>query len=273
MSALYYLAKTNIGDRLKNLITAGEGEAKAGDELDVLASRVAEMTDSLALSDAKYTAAVDNALDMIISISEEGMITAANEAAGVLVGYHPGELIGKNFRSIVHRADATNVYDHLQMARNVQTATTGRFEPNQKPLEMRLVNRARRHLQAMWTSQWNVKEKQFFVVVHDLSQISAAQKMKQEVLDLLNNDLQGPINDIQSFFELLEEGSIAKIEPRGERHLASARKHIQHLLMLVNDLTDPGKSARRRARGKGRKRQSGQNRRPGPVDCRPAGPG
>ena len=246
MSALYFLAKRNISDRLSDLNddlkaddnNAKTNEAKAGDEIDALSARIAEMSDTLALSDAKYTAAVDNALDMIISISEEGMITAANEAAGALVGYHPGELIGKNFRSIVHRADATNVYNHLQIARQVQTATTGRFEANQKPLEMRLVNRSRRNLQASWTSQWNVKEKQFFVVVHDVSQISAAVKMKQEVLDLLDNDLLGPIQDLQGFFELLEEGSIVKIEPRGKIHLATARRHINRLLMLTNDLTD-----------------------------------
>ena len=207
-------------------------QTEDADEIAQLDRRFKDMAETINQIAAKQVAAVDNARDMICSLTEEGVINASNTAAGKLMGCHPSELIGKNFRSIVHRADATALSTHLQNTRSNGGQAT------QKTVEVRLVNRARRSVPVLWSSQWNSTDKQYFVVAHDISQLNAAHRMKQEVLAIVSNDLHGPVVNLQGFLDLLEEGSIAKVEDRGRRFIVSARRQANQMLMLINDMID-----------------------------------
>jgi PAS domain S-box-containing protein len=212
--------------------TAQAEEQEDGDEISRLNNRLQQMGKTINQIASKQVAAVDNANDMICSLTEEGVISSSNSAAGKLMGCHPSELIGKNFRAIVHRSDANTLSTHLQ-----NTRSNG-GQASQKTVEVRLVNRARRSVPVLWSTQWNAEDNQYFAVAHDISQLKAAYSMKEEVLAIIANDLHGPIVNLQAFLDLLEEGSIARVEERGRRHINSARRQTNQMLMLINDMID-----------------------------------
>ena len=61
---------------------------------------------ALRLSDARWRAVVDAAVDGIIVIDSHGRIEAANAAAEKMFGYSEQEMIGENVKQLGHRAVA-----------------------------------------------------------------------------------------------------------------------------------------------------------------------
>ena len=89
--------------RLRDAIVAvGEGRhdvrlpAPGRDELGELAGAFNRMQDDLAASETRVRAVMDNVVDAIITIDEQGIIESANRATFSVFGYEPRELIGKN---------------------------------------------------------------------------------------------------------------------------------------------------------------------------------
>ncbi len=206
-----------------------EDAAEDLDEIGRLEAAVHEMIKTIGDITAKQLAAVDNAGDMICTLDENGKITNANAAAGKLFGCHQADLIDKHYRDLVHRNDAGLLSDYLQRAR---AGAPG------KPVSLHCVGKGRRNLYVSWSAQWSASEEQYFAVVHDLTHIKEAQRMKQEIVGILTSKLRTPITNLQEFLDLLEEGSIAKIEDRGQRFVQSAKRNADQMLMLINDMID-----------------------------------
>jgi PAS domain S-box-containing protein len=209
---------------LKASDTSGED-----DEIARLDHAIHEMAKTIGEITAKQIAVVDNAGDMVCSIDEDGKITNVNAAGGKLFGCHQADLIGKNYRDLAHRKDAGQLTDYLQRAR---AGVPG------KPIQLRFVGKGRRGLWVVVSAQWTTNENQYFAVVHDLTHIKEAQRMKQEVVGIVSRDLATPLANLQEFLDLLDEGSIAKVETRGKRFVISARRNANQMLMFVNDMID-----------------------------------
>ncbi len=84
------IARVGLGERGVKLPVTRE------DELGDVAVQFNRMLDKLAESEAQIRAVMDNVLDGIVAMDEQGIIEAANPAAGRLFGYSMEELIGKN---------------------------------------------------------------------------------------------------------------------------------------------------------------------------------
>jgi PAS domain S-box-containing protein len=200
------------------------------DELSKLELAFEEMARTINEINAKQIAVVDNSGDMVCTIDENGKITSANAAAGRLFGCHQADLIDKHYRDLIYRKDAEMLSDYLQRARSGSPG---------KPIQLRcLSGKGRRQLYVSWSAQWTASEGQYFTVVHDLTHIHEAQLMKQEIIAIVSRDLRLPITSLQEFLDLLEEGSIAKLDERGHRFITSAKANTDHMLMLINDMID-----------------------------------
>jgi len=203
------------------------------DEIGTIDKSMHEMATAIGEITNKQRAVVDNAGDMIVSMNEDGQITSTNAAGGKLFGCHQADLIGKNYRDLVLRQDAGELSNHLLLARSNSPV---------KPVPLRMVGRGRRALYTVWSAQWVESEGQYFAVVHDLTQLKEAQRMKQEVVSIVTQDLRTPLANLQSFLELLDEGSIARVEERGKRYVTSAKRNTNQMVMLIDDLIDMEKA-------------------------------
>jgi len=203
------------------------------DEIATVDKTMHEMARAIGEITSKQMAVVDNAGDMIVSMDEDGKITSTNAAGGKLFGCHQADLIDKNYRDLVHRQDVSVLSNHLLLARSSSPV---------KPVPLRMVGRGRRPLYAIWSAQWVESEGQYFAVVHDLTQLKEAQRMKQEVVSIVTQDLRTPLANLQAFWDLLDEGSIARVEERGKRYVTSAKRNTDQMVMLINDLIDMEKA-------------------------------
>ncbi len=84
------------------LVSAGEGDrrkqvpVKRHDELGELAMVFNQMQRDLLRSESRIRAVMDNVVDGVITLTEEGCIDAVNPAVEHIFGYSPEELIGKS---------------------------------------------------------------------------------------------------------------------------------------------------------------------------------
>jgi PAS domain S-box-containing protein len=79
-------------------------------------TRRMEMERELKRSEQYYRALMDNTLDTISILREDGTLAYANQALRHNVGYAPEELIGRNVFEYVHPEDVTRVKEALQRA-------------------------------------------------------------------------------------------------------------------------------------------------------------
>lgn len=78
------------------------------EDLDVLACVAVfagHAVEQATLHSARYRAVVDTAVDGIITVNENAEVESANAAAERLLGYRPGDLIGRNIRKLLARTD------------------------------------------------------------------------------------------------------------------------------------------------------------------------
>jgi PAS domain S-box-containing protein len=93
-----------LGNALPLLDDFGEVLGAVGAFLDISERKKAE--DALSASEERLRAIVDTAVDAIIVIDEEGLIQSVNPATERILGYSPGEIVGKNVSLLVPGAEA-----------------------------------------------------------------------------------------------------------------------------------------------------------------------
>jgi PAS domain S-box-containing protein len=87
---------------------------KGEDEIAHLDLVFRNMAQGLAEARRKERAVVDNAVDVICSVDEQGKFTAVNPAAHTSWGYTPDELLGKRLASIVFDEDISHTNNAIQ---------------------------------------------------------------------------------------------------------------------------------------------------------------
>ena len=93
-----------LGNALPLLDDCGEVLGAVGAFLDISERKKAE--DALSASEERLRAIVDTAVDAIIVIDEEGLIQSINPATERILGYAPGEIVGKNVSLLMPGAEA-----------------------------------------------------------------------------------------------------------------------------------------------------------------------
>jgi len=78
----------------------------------------------------------------------------------------------------------------------------------------------------------------FLVVIADVSQRQAVERVRQEFVSMVSHDLRSPLTSIQTFLDLLESGICGELNEKGQRKLSSANRNIDRLIGLIHDLLD-----------------------------------
>ncbi|MFW9903346.1 MAG: PAS domain S-box protein [Candidatus Thorarchaeota archaeon] len=90
----------------------GEFEGVLSVFTDITDRKVVEQ--KLRESEERYRSYVENARDIIFSISFDGIVTSLNPVMESITGWHPGEWIGKSFIPLVHEEDLPLILEGVQ---------------------------------------------------------------------------------------------------------------------------------------------------------------
>ncbi|HEY9645109.1 MAG TPA: PAS domain S-box protein, partial [Chroococcidiopsis sp.] len=221
-----------------------------------LEERVSERTqeiraanEKLRLSEERYRSIVENANDLISTVSLDGVFLYVSPNAPTVLGYQSEEVVGRPWRSFVHPDDLPEINRTIR-----QIAT---FNENRSSSPYRM-----RHKCGEW--RWYTSTAAFardeqgqplyYVgITHDISdRILAEEKLRQakeaaevanraksEFLANMSHELRTPLNGILGYAQILQRQQ----EPSSSQAqgLEVIYQCGEHLLTLINDILDLSK--------------------------------
>ncbi len=202
---------------------------KGADELAALDSAFRTMATALAEARENEQALVENAREVICSLSSDLRFSSANQAVESFIGYDRSHLVGTRFVSIISPTDIEETLEYFSRAKAQQMV---------KPLENRAVCKDGSLRSFEWSVSWSADKQSFFCVAHDVTEAKRIEKMKQEFVAMVSHDLRSPLASIQAFHECLDRGVYGQLSQDGAHSLHSVDSSISRLLNLIGDLLD-----------------------------------
>src|SRR5262249_51835663 len=106
------------------------------------------------------------------------------------------------------------------------------------PFETQFMRKDGKVIDILLSAIWSPTDEIIFSVIHDISEQKAAERLRQEVTQMVSHDLRSPLTAIQSFHMLLEAKIAGQLNQKGEELLKAAERSTSRMLRLINDLLD-----------------------------------
>jgi len=216
-----------------------------------LEDRVARRTAALQESEEKFRNLVENANDIIYTLSMEGVFTYVSPKWTELLGHAVSDVVHQPFAPFVHPEDVPRCFAFLQ-----RVITDGE---KQRDIEYRV-----RHKNGEW--RWHAssgspqRDRQgtivsYLGIAHDITdrkeadaqlqrtneELARATRLKDEFLANMSHELRTPLNAILGMAEGLQEGVFGPVQEPQLKALQTIEHSGFHLLELINDILDVAK--------------------------------
>lgn len=202
---------------------------QGGDEIVALDLVLHQTSDLLREARLREFAILDNASEIICSVDSRLRFLAANPATAKLWSYKPGELLGMSVLHLV--AEETVGSTRLTFKRAAETGEESEFEKI-----IRCSGGELRH--SRWKVKWSHDDGAFYCVIHDVTELRAIEKLKQEFLAMVSHDLRSPLSSVGISLAILLDGKRGLISNRARKLLSNAQDSAQKLTGLVNELLE-----------------------------------
>ncbi len=199
------------------------------DEIAVLDRTFHNLAELLQEAADKERAIVDNAQDVICSLDDEGRFVSVNAAVEKLLGRKPAQLIGRQVIELIQEEDLTTALGYFGALQNGKDA---------RPLEVRMRNTMGDTIDTLWTAHWSDKDNSLFCVIHDMTIRNRTERLKEEVMAMVNHDLRTPLTTVQVSLELLKAGEKGKLSKKSEALIENMTVSCNQILRLTQDLLD-----------------------------------
>jgi PAS domain S-box-containing protein len=235
---LFWLFSRQIVSRLSiisdNNIRLATGQElnppmRDNDEIADIDRAFHSMSGLLQQATEKERAILQNAQDVIFSLDDRFSFLSASPASTTVFGYTPDELLGSKLVNLVLPEDMGSLLTALK------SITDGGTEPQ---LEMRLKRKDGRMIDIVCSVHWSQKDRTIFCVAHDMTERKQAERLRQEVVQMVSHDLKTPLSAVRTFLELLDAGAFGTLNDRGQHLLKLADSSTMRMLTLIKDLLD-----------------------------------
>src|SRR5712691_1613362 len=109
----------------------------------------------------------DTSLDLILVVDRRGTLIRVSPSARLILGYDPGEMIGRSARLFLYPPDLDNTRAEMRLARRGKSM---------RNFECRYVHKSGRVVPLSWMGVWSEPEEQHFFIGRDISDREDADK-------------------------------------------------------------------------------------------------
>ena len=223
------------GDLVENLANEKREFQTLNEELRREIGARIRIEQGLRDSEGRIRAIVDNVLDGIITMDEQGRLLSFNPAAGKIFRCAPDEMIGRHFRELLS-ADDRESYESLLREQTAEAggrmlgfgleATGLRKGDKRFPIELGV------------SSVALAGRRMFIAIVRDITERKQVEHMKSQFVAAVSHELRTPLTSLMGSLGLLSEGVAGEMSERGRSLLAIARSNVERLARLVADILD-----------------------------------
>lgn len=183
-------------------------------------------------------ALLNNVLDAIITIDQQGYIETFNHAAERIFGYSHLEVSGHRLTLLLpepQRSMRARYLNHF--------LKTGIQHMLGKEVELS----ARRNNGEVFTIELAVSqishqgERRFIAVIRDIDERKRIERMKNEFVSTVSHELRTPLTAIAGSLGLINGGALGEVPAAIQQMLQIAQDNSQRLNLLINDLLDMDK--------------------------------
>lgn len=203
---------------------------EGNDEIAQLDIMFHKMAIALQVAAQRERAIIDNAQDVICSLSDDGSFTQMSPACKRNWGYDPIDLLQKPFASFVLEEDRERLQRVMDEAKTqTQTAMS---------IDVRVIRKDGSAGWMLWSIFWSPVEQSFYCVAHDISDRKELDQMKQDFVNMVSHDLRTPLTGMRAFLDSLGAGVYGNLSDKGGKAAARMQNSLGRLVSLVNDLLD-----------------------------------
>lgn len=200
-----------------------------GDEIAEVDRAFHRMANALNEASKRERSLIENAVDVICSIQNNGAFSEVSPAAIEVFGYAPEELLGQRFVNLVVEEQREKMVANIHLA--VERKSTFTFE-NQ------IVKKDGSIRDILWSGNFSEENQSFFCVAHDVTERKNVERLKQEFVNMISHDLRTPLTSLQITLTLLREGAYGKLPKASVPKLEMAAVSVTRLINLINELLD-----------------------------------
>ncbi|MCG5103256.1 cell wall metabolism sensor histidine kinase WalK [Oceanobacillus alkalisoli] len=171
----------------------------------------------------KLSSVLSNMSDGVIATDQEGSITLINEAAGVLLGKNPDDLIGDDLLDVLQLDE--KLVDISELRENSSMIID--FSDDNQPFLIR-------------TNFSTVKDDQdavngFITVLNDVTEDEKVEQERRDFVSNVSHELRTPLTTMKSYLEALADGAWEDKEI-APKFLEVTQNETDRMIRMVNDL-------------------------------------
>ncbi|MBB1521465.1 PAS domain S-box protein [Aquipseudomonas guryensis] len=178
---------------------------------------------------------LDNVIDAIVTIDEQGLIETFNQAAERVFGYPASEVQGRNVRMLMPEPDHSSHDEYLQAYRQSGVA---RLIGTVRELLGQRKNGEQFTLELAVSQITHQGQCRFIAVIRDISERKRIEQMKNEFVSTVSHELRTPLTSIAGSLGLINGGALGEVPAAMQQMLQIAHINSLSLSALINDLLD-----------------------------------
>jgi len=200
------------------------------DEIAQLDTVFHKMAITLEVASQRERAIIDNAKDVICSLTEDAVFKQMSPAAKQNWGYDPIDLVSRPFSEFVVEEDRERLKRVLAEAKQQkETAIT---------VDIRMVRHDLSEGWMLWSIYWSPPDESYYCVAHDISDRKELDQMKADFVNMVSHDLRTPLTGMRAFLDSLSAGVYGELNKKGTQASGRIQSSLGRLVTLVNDLLD-----------------------------------
>lgn len=199
------------------------------DELSLIDSSFHALTKTIEAAQKRERAIILNTTDVICALDETGKFTSVNPAAERIWGYKPEQLLRTPLEALITDASLSETQKALRHLQKSHLATT---------FETAVIHANGTRKDMLWSAKWSEQDSQYYLVAHDITQRREMERLRQEFISLVSQQLKEPLLLVHNFLREADQGIHTKLNQRGQDQVQVSLRSISRLTKLIDELLD-----------------------------------
>ncbi len=199
------------------------------DEIALLDKSFHAMSAAIENSTRVHRLMMERATDLICSLDRTGRIESISNAAEAILGYPSEDILGSHLVDFIAEKHKERFVEKFKAVVSSKS---------QISFELPARTRSGAEVELLWSVTWSGVDNSVLCVTHDITDTKKAERLQQELVQMVSHDLRSPLVAISGFHEFAERGLFGALDERGIMQLRSAKRSTDQMLTLVNDLLE-----------------------------------